>query len=116
MKKIIFLAIITLSVSGVFAQNWAVNYSNSTASLKPKGKWETGFWQPLRIGITDKLELNTHIWVAALNPELGAKISWGEKEGWKLSSEHDLSMPSVLLNFTSGLGVNALGYCHPVVE
>lgn len=101
MKKIIIFAIITFTVSGVFAQNWAINYSNSTASLKPKGKWETGFWQPLRIGITDKLELNTHFWVVALNPELGAKIGWGEKAGWKISSEHDLSMPSVLLNFIS---------------
>lgn len=108
MKRIILFAIITLTVSGVFAQNWAVNYSNSTASLKPKGKWETGFWQPLRIGVTDKLELNTHFWLIALNPEFGAKVGWGEKSGIRISSEHNLSLPSILLNFISREGMGGI--------
>ena len=101
MKKYITLAIIALLSMNAFSQDWAQKYCNSTASLKPKGKWETGFWQPLRIGITDKLELNTHIWLIALNPEIGAKIAWGEKSGMLISSEHNLSVPSVLLNFIS---------------
>lgn len=108
MKKYITLTIIILFAISAFSQDWVINYSNSTASLKPKGRWETGFWQPLRIGVTDRLELNTHIWITALNPELGAKISWGEKAGWKISSEHDLSVPSVLLNFISREGMGGI--------
>jgi hypothetical protein len=107
MKKIFILSLLLVSFSVISAQEWAQRWSNSTASLKPKGKWESGLFQPFRIGISDKMELSTHLLMPLL-PEVGLKVSYGKKGGFDLAGEHVLSYPSLFLNTFSMKGIGGL--------
>lgn len=109
MKRELLSAIFILAFTGLFAQesNWAAGWSNSTAFNKTKGQWESGLMQPFRIGVTDKIEITSHLTMPIL-PEVGVKIIYGTKKGITFSGEHLVSYPSLFLDVVSREDIGGL--------
>jgi hypothetical protein len=74
----------------------------------PKGKWESGLFQPFRYGINQKLEVYTNVLMLPLIPTVGVKVSLGTKGGFDIASEHSLSVPTPFLNIISRKGTGGL--------
>ena len=110
MKQFLLSILILYSAYSSNGQDisWINRYSNNTSYLMPMKKWESGLFQPLRYGYSTKMELSSNILIFPLLPNLGCKISVGEYAGFRLASEHILSIPSVLLNTISRKGTGGL--------
>jgi len=83
-------------------------WSYNTAYVMPAGKWESGIFQPFRIGISQKMEIFTNVLMLPLIPGAGLKISLGTKKDFVLASEHSFSIPSPFLNLVSRKGIGGI--------
>jgi hypothetical protein len=83
-------------------------WSGNTALLMPKGKWESGVFQPFRYGLNEKLELRANAFIFPLLPNAGVKFSHGKIRDFDVASEHDLGYPTLFLNFAAAKGVGGL--------
>jgi hypothetical protein len=108
-KSIACLAII-FCTNGLHAQDEPLlkKWSYNTSYLIPKGKWESGLFQPFRYGINQKLEVYTNVLMLPFIPEAGVKKAWGTKSNFVIASEHSLSVPTPFLNFISRKGIGGL--------
>jgi hypothetical protein len=110
--KRIFLFILLFSTISIIqvvqGQSLVKRSSYNTAFLMPKGKWECGILQPFRYGLNSRIEVNTFAFLFPMLPNAGIKMSWGEKSGMQIASEHSLSVPSVFLNTFSRKGIGGL--------
>ncbi len=109
-KNILLAAICITTISlNLFSQDKEIikNWSENTAFTIPAKKWESGFTQALRIGVSDKVELRSSIFLPIF-PVLGAKISVAELSGWNLATEHSLSYPTIFLNAIKMKGILGL--------
>ena len=61
------------------------------------GRFEVGLYQPLRWGITDGVELQTHPLLDALMPGAAVKVRWSEAGDWTVATRHSLGSPTPLL-------------------
>ena len=95
MKKIINIIILIGQLSG--AQNWAPH----SAHLLPEKRWEMGFFQPLRYGYTETLEVSLHPLLFFVMPNLSVKIPHQNMGNWSTASRHSLLYPTPLLNMLS---------------
>ncbi len=95
---------LTFSQESILFKSWGYN----TAYLIDKGKWETGIFQPFRLGLNDKLELRSNIFIMPLLPNAGVKISHGQIGEFQVASEHSVSYPTLFLNLVSFKGTGGL--------
>ena len=95
MKKIIYIIILIGQLSG--AQNWAPH----SAHLLTEKRWEMGFFQPLRYGYTETLEVSLHPLLFFVMPNLSVKIPHQNMGNWSTASLHSLLYPTPLLNMLS---------------
>ena len=86
----------------------AESLSNRTAYSVPRGNFEFGIFQPLRYGVSDKVELAAHPILIFLDPQLKAKIRLKKVKGYQLSSEHGFSFPTPLLRTFQMKGAGGL--------
>lgn len=108
-KAIIYFILVSISQLLV-AQNEAITtkWSYNTSYLMPAGKWESGIFQPLRYGLNEKIELNTHVFMLPLIPEAAVKINLGDAKGISIASEHSISSPTPFLNLISRKGTGGI--------
>jgi hypothetical protein len=114
MKRIslVFSLLITIPVYLNAQSQFVRKYmSYNTAYLMPDGKWESGIRQPLRIGISDKVEIFSTALALPLTPNAGVKLGWGEHAGFTLATAHSLSVPTPVLNILSRKGIG--GFISP---
>ena len=95
MRKYIYIIILIGQLSG--AQNWAPH----SAHLLMEKRWEMGFFQPLRYGYTETLEVSLHPLLFFVMPNLSVKISHQNMGNWSTASRHSLLYPTPLLNMLS---------------
>lgn len=107
-KRFTILAAFALIISGTQAQNNIISGGHLTANTMNKGKWECGVFQPLRIGISERMEFNSSAFLFPLLPNAGLKVSWKAIENTSFATEHSLSIPSVFLNTFSRKGIGGL--------
>lgn len=102
MKRFLLVALAVSCAVPASARN--VPWLMGTADTLPAGRIEMGLFSPLRIGVTDEIELNIHPVLAALNPHLTARLAWTDC----LTSEHTVSYPTPLLMMLSREGTGGL--------
>ena len=95
MKIYIYIIILIGQLSG--AQNWAPH----SAHLLTEKRWEMGFFQPLRYGYTETLEVSLHPLLFFVMPNLSVKIPHQNMGNWSTASRHSLLYPTPLLNMLS---------------
>ena len=75
----------------------------------PKGKFETGFFQPLRYGLSENIEISTHPVLMFFIPNLAVQKRHPSWDG--LASRHSLVLPTLLLKLVTKKGVG--GFISP---
>lgn len=83
-------------------------WSFNTAYLIPAGQWESGIFQPFRLGLKNKFEIHSNALILPLIQNAGIKIALGSKNGFVISSDHMLSSPTIFLRFISMKGIGGL--------
>ncbi len=73
-----------------------------------KGEIEFGLFQPLRYGLSSKVELSAHPILIFLDPQLKAKVQWNTINRFQISSEHGFAVPTPLLRFFQMKGAGGL--------
>src|SRR5512140_229971 len=84
------------------------NWSSNSAFTMPKGKWESGIFQPFRFGISDRIELRANALLLPILPNAGIRINLGTSGDFHFASDHSISIPSVFLNIMSFKGTGGL--------
>lgn len=84
----------------------AIFLSNRTAFTVPRGQLETGLIQPMRYGLSDRVELSAHPILIFADPQVMVKIQWKQAGRILVSSEHRIACPTPLMRIftTSGAG------------
>ena len=82
-----------------------------SARLPGKGRWTVGIFNPLEIGITDKISIETHPLLLIASPNVTVRHSTFKFGGWRLTQEYGLNMPR--LGVTSALPLGVAGYFTP---
>jgi hypothetical protein len=108
----LFYILLFLSGTSIIAQNLSLpvrdRWNCNTAFLMPAGKWESGIFQPLRIGLNNKLEFHSNAIVLPFIPDSGIKIALGSRDGFVFASDHILSSPTIFLKLVSRKGIGGL--------
>lgn len=102
MKTKIFILVSLLTAQSSLAQSnlWSDNTANT---LKHQRK-EVGVFAPLKVGLTDSLEVSTHpIWFFLL-PQVTVKKQWKPTKKFQLASKHKISYPTLFLRSISKNG------------
>jgi hypothetical protein len=74
----------------------------------PAGKWESGLFQPFRLGLTNKAELRSQALLMPVLPNLGIKLTLSEGKRFRWASEHSVSYPTLFLDIVSMKGTGGL--------
>ena len=90
--KSIFIT--TIIFSQIFAQG---EWLPGTAHTLPKGRWEIGFFQPVRWGQSENREISFYKLTSLLMPGVTIKQRWGQPNSWTISTTHSLDYPTPLL-------------------
>lgn len=102
LKQILFFAIIHCATYGLAQESTLQSkWSYNTAQLMQSGKWESGFIQPFRYGISKIIEVRANVLIMPFIPNAGVLISQGTKNDISIASEHSLSVPTPFLNFSA---------------
>ncbi len=72
--------------------------------ILPAGRAEMGIFQPLRIGVSDTLEIDTFPLLAFVMPNVTARIGWSDA----LITEHAITYPTQLLRLLSREGTGGI--------
>ena len=70
---------------------------SGTAHTLPKGRWETGLFQPVRWGQGEDREISFFKLTTLLMPGVTIKQRWGQRNSWIISTSHSLYYPTPLL-------------------
>ena len=79
----------------------AITPVDSAAMLK-SGQWEVGVFSPLRLGLSDKLELRLHPLTALVSPHFTLRFEHGELHGGTLVGEWGLGVPTYGMRLLQG--------------
>jgi len=90
-------------------------WSTGKAGTLPMGRWEIGIFQPLRYGLTDKLELGTHPIGDLLIPNLTAKYALSGFHGWQLAVRGTGVYPTPLLRTLTRKGTGGVLAPDPTI-
>jgi hypothetical protein len=83
-------------------------WTSGTAYTMPDGRWELGVFQSLRYGLSETVEGSTHPLAFFLIPNLDVKWAHGSKNGFRFSTRHSLTYPTLLLRLVSRKGIGGL--------
>jgi hypothetical protein len=110
LRSIPFLALfvsVPFLTQGQEPVSWE-RWSENTAFLMPAGKWESGIFQPFRLGLSGRVELRSNALLMPMLPNVGIKAALGEGNQVSWASEHSVSYPTLFLNLVSMKGTGGL--------
>ncbi len=104
------LAVLTAALTLLPASALAVygELQPDTARTVAPGRVEVGVFAPLRVGVTEQVELSLHPLLALVAPHLDATVAWGEPLGLEVASRHGLLYPTPLMRLLSREGTGGL--------
>ena len=105
LKILIFAGLLMMTHLGI-AQEKAL--SNDLSTVLKKGQKEYPLFGVKRIGIGHDMELQVHPLLFFLDPHIGLKKYWGNKNKWHISSRHTLNYPTILLKTISREGTGGV--------
>lgn len=83
-------------------------WSPETAYLLPKGRVEFGIFRPAAYGISETLELSTHVLPNILMPNLGVKWGHSSFAGFDMATRHSFYYPTPILRMVAKEGIGGL--------
>lgn len=83
-------------------------WSYRTAYLMRKNKYECGFVQPFRYGISHKIEFTTNVLQNIAVPNAGVKVQIADIKGLRMASEHGLQYNTLLFKLLSRKGTGGI--------
>jgi hypothetical protein len=107
--RLFILAVFCASIAAAEPQPdlWFQSAGGSARTL-PKGRWTIGIFQPLRYGVSDRIELSAHPLLFLLLPNLSAKWAHGSAGSWQLASRHSFYDPTPLLRLLGREGTGGI--------
>ena len=106
MKNLLTAIILVLATSiSAYAEegDLAPRLTADTASV---GSWSVGVFNPLRISLTDDIELEAHPLYVFVSPHMMVRHKLlSSKDGWRITGEYGLSVPSPALGMAPPLGL-----------
>lgn len=72
-------------------------WTAGTARTLPAGGTSVGVFQPVRVGVHDKVEVSSHLLFALIEPNLDVKFQWAATEELQVATIHSLVYPTALL-------------------
>ena len=100
----VFLALVSTSA---FADSETLS-PRLTADVAPRGGWSVGIFNPLRIAVTDSIELEAHPLLIAVSPHLGVRQKlWSHPSGWRVTGAYGISVPTPALRLTPPFGLGS---------
>ena len=105
------LVYILIRSSALFAQDWGIErqyWSTGTAYLLPAKRGEIGIFQPLRYGLSEKVEVSTHPILFMVMPNFSVKWATVRTESFALALRHGLSHPSPLMRILGRPGIGGM--------
>ncbi len=82
--------------------------ANGSAQTLARGRWSAGLFQPLRTGLSQRVELSLHPLLFPLLPNLSLKWTHGRQGSWQLASRHSLYDPTPLLRLLRREGTGGI--------
>ncbi|MBI5544990.1 MAG: hypothetical protein HY901_13955 [Deltaproteobacteria bacterium] len=76
--------------------------SRDTADVGSAGSYSIGVFNPLKVAVSDGVELQAHPLLFFVAPNLTVRIAQGELGGFRLASEYGLWCPTPLMRLTQG--------------
>ncbi len=103
----ILLSTFPILAQGIIGLNWQT-WSTGTAELLQPRRVELGLFQPLRYGFSKSLEFSTHPLLFFVMPNFDMKWAHGEVAGFKLTTAHGITYPSLLMNLVAREGIGGM--------
>ncbi len=113
MRALLLASLVVFAPAAVMADAAQARPSLSardTATLLPKGGWSVGLFNPLRLGIHERVELQFHPLVAFASPNLLVRVAHLRGE-FRLTGEYGLSLPTPAMRWSPPFGLG--GYFFP---
>lgn len=109
-KRLILIFITLLTASCSMSQRPSVLncWTGGTALTLTDNRYEIRLFGYSGYGLTDRLEISAHPLMFWLMPQVKVKYRWSGLEGIILSSEHQLSYPTLFLNVISRKGIGGM--------
>jgi hypothetical protein len=109
-KRSLIRGLIVGMLMVIIAPGEQTPWSAGTAYALPTGRWELGLFQPLRYGLSPKVELSTYKLTTLLMPTVIVKLAREEWRGWDRALRFTLSYPTPLMRkLQSPLGMKLGG-------
>lgn len=114
MKALKFILILLLIRISILTQSASLNndslvwWSYHSAFLQPKGHLSFGLVQPLRYGLSERIELSVSPLIFALDPNICVKVRYMMKGDVIVTSEHRLQYPTPFLRLISAQGIGGI--------
>ena len=112
MKKYPFLTVCILLVAAISPTGRSVaktaQWSAGTAFPVQRGRFEFGLFQPATYGLSESLELSTHLLPNIFMPNMGIKWSHGSTGPYHWATRHSIYYPTRLLNLVAKEGIGGL--------
>jgi len=80
--------------------------ARDTAALHRKGEWSVGVFNPLVVGLTDTIELETHPLLLVGAPNAIVRVRQAPLGDWRLATEFGLSLPTPAMRLAKPLGLS----------
>ncbi len=82
--------------------------SNGSAMVLPAKSWNAAIFQPLRYGLTGRLEISAHPLLFPLLPNLAVKWQHAQNSRYCFSSRHSLYYPTILMRLLAREGTGGI--------
>ena len=103
----VLLADAAAFASGPAEDPW-FSSANGSAKILTKGRWTVGVFQPLRYGISSRIELSAHPLLFPLLPNISLKWSHSPAGPWLIASRHSFYDPTPLLRLLQRKGTGGI--------
>ncbi len=104
---LMFTADAALCAAGPAEDPWFSSANGSARTLN-QGRWTIGIFQPLRHGISDRIELSAHPLLFPLLPNFSLKWSHSPAGPWQFASRHSFYDPTPLLRLLRRKGTGGI--------
>jgi len=106
MSRIILLFVFSFYAGSLTAED--TNWSAGTTETMSKGRIEVGIFQPLRYGLSESVELSSHILTNILMPNIAVKKAWYDYQSFNFTTRHSMTYPTPLLNTIAREGTGGI--------
>ena len=107
-QSVIFLLLCTGPLFARELPDTAIFLSNRTAFTVPRGQFESGLIQPMRFGLSNRVELSAHPILIFADPQVMVKVRWKQTGCILISSEHRIACPTPLMRLFTTAGAGGL--------